>query len=263
MRFLEGTDPVPVRWFRAEQGALVLEGPSPFRSSSWKSECRWEGIGDQKPWKGWANGDNPVGYLGVKLCHPIRIFRDGPLSSDVWSQTDDKGSLDCCGAGGMISTGGATVPAHPFDGALWITPKVVIPTSCYPPGLADPLYLLMENASGGTECSELHGRELEMQWSIPIQKWFSQWGGGGAQPGGGTITFECVPGSFPLFINRWLLSVTLNGSSFSAHFDPETEEFSPEVLIAFLNRNIPNVSGYCEDSPAGINFFLQETPFTV
>lgn len=89
-----------VMWYRADDGALPIEGGTLFNSSNWDSIPRSRpGLGEQ--WDSdfrWYNGDNPFGFGGLKRpCGPLRWWHEGCPSNAPRLLVDGGGAPLCCG----------------------------------------------------------------------------------------------------------------------------------------------------------------------
>lgn len=123
----------PGYWFRAEPGAEVIQGESPFRKhSTWDRELKWDGTGEQTLTPApYYKGQNPLGYDGKVHCGGDEWLKTGGVHGrDEELETDDVGSLPCCFGGleplpeiaevfhlnayNTSSTSGEILRAHPF-----------------------------------------------------------------------------------------------------------------------------------------------------
>lgn len=90
----------PGYWFRAEPGAEVLEGLSPFRKrSTWDADRKpWDPLGEQPTgYSDYSKGENTLGYPGTSDCGDSDAFRAGGIHGvHEPLTTEADGSLACC-----------------------------------------------------------------------------------------------------------------------------------------------------------------------
>ena len=121
MCFYQGGPYVPVRWFRAPEGAQVASGPSVFVSRIFQKdknpELDWvvpEGTpGEITPAnrkRPWNVGNNPVGYTGQSQCGSARAWNGlANLTEDPPLVLDANGYSMCCGNVVVVAAGGVEI----------------------------------------------------------------------------------------------------------------------------------------------------------
>lgn len=132
MRMAEGTDPVPVVWFRAPAGAAFYDGPTPFRSRNYTQWHENDGLGEQegppdpccqrRPTKG-RNCNPPAPYRGREVCGSAAAWRGEPVPDSEWFMTNIIGQAPCCASDPLLAgTGGSAEGgewAEGFAAAAW------------------------------------------------------------------------------------------------------------------------------------------------
>jgi hypothetical protein len=99
MVFRTGDDAVPVRWYRAEEGALWAPDGNVFTSHNWSSRDSEAGdLGEQPGTRPWRPGANEKGYRGdVEDCIDPTWFVGGIPAGETTGPWDDTtGKLECC-----------------------------------------------------------------------------------------------------------------------------------------------------------------------